>query len=528
VNKKKKHGNTTANTQATELRFEIQADSDRESLRGQLLEAFELILAFCDCEKSRREDFDEFEKSLIKLVRSLGCLLVAYFMWNRHRCFNHGSYARRNPGGRFKIARPRCLRCWFGSLTYSRCYYEMPGGRGHYPLDFELGLVADGFSPKVISLVTRLATRLSFSSARLVCDYSLGWAPSQRTIEELVLPVGEYASQYMEEMPPPVHASGSEIVVIEIDGKATPTATEEELEKRRGKRSSKKSCRCCQRHRGKDCRRRRGKRKRRKKGDKTKNGRSITIVAVYTLKRGEDGKLHGPGNKRIWGSYAPRKMMLDWAKAEVERRGFRADGENVHFLSDGELALNKGLEERFPNATRALDIRHIEEKIWKVGNLFHKEGSEKLENWVEKQKKPLYEGNTDLLVKRLKRMLANVPARGPGTKKKREKLTAVISYIEKRPDWMRYGKLREQDLVIATGIIEGAARYVIGERLDCSGMRWIEERAEMLLHLRCIEVNGEWDRFFNWTYSKLKLEQLQACKARRLRSNAARPLPIAA
>ena len=40
-------------------------------------------------------------------------------------------------------------------------------------------------------------------------------------------------------------------------------------------------------------------------------------------------------------------------------------------------------------------------------------------------------------------------------------------------------------------MVEGAARYVVGERLDNSGMRWIEERAEAVLLLRCIEVNGD-------------------------------------
>ena len=72
--------------------------------------------------------------------------------------------------------------------------------------------------------------------------------------------------------------------------------------------------------------------------------------------------------------------------------------------------------------------------------------------------------------------------------------------MEPRLSMMEYQKLIEEDLVIATGIVEGAARYVVGERMDCSGMRWIPERAEALLHLRCIELNGDWDHFFQWSY----------------------------
>ena len=59
---------------------------------------------------------------------------------------------------------------------------------------------------------------------------------------------------------------------------------------------------------------------------------------------------------------------------------------------------------------------------------------------------------------------------------------------------------------IASGIVEGAARYVVGERMDCSGMRWIPEHAEALLHLRCVELNGDWDKFFEWSYKRWRDE----------------------
>jgi hypothetical protein len=72
--------------------------------------------------------------------------------------------------------------------------------------------------------------------------------------------------------------------------------------------------------------------------------------------------------------------------------------------------------------------------------------------------------------------------------------------MDLRLTMMHYQQLIEDDLPIASGIVEGAARYVIGERMDCSGMRWICERGEALLRLRCIELNGDWDHFFAWGY----------------------------
>ena len=64
--------------------------------------------------------------------------------------------------------------------------------------------------------------------------------------------------------------------------------------------------------------------------------------------------------------------------------------------------------------------------------------------------------------------------------------------------------------------------------MDCSGMRWIDERAEMLLRLRCIEINGEWDRFFTLNHTQIKQIQIENSIAYRLRSKQPPPLPKAA
>ncbi len=93
---------------------------------------------------------------------------------------------------------------------------------------------------------------------------------------------------------------------------------------------------------------------------------------------------------------------------------------------------------------------------------------------------------------------------------------------------MNYADLIERDLVIATGVIEGAARHVVGERMDCSGMRWIRGRAEALLHLRCIEINDEWDRFNAWTNDQIDKEQREALRTVQIRNHQPIPLPEAA
>src|SRR5271156_5051761 len=113
-------------------------------------------------------------------------------------------------------------------------------------------------------------------------------------------------------------APDGEVLVIEKDGKWPPTAPEGELAKRRGKPRPRHETDCpcgCQRHRGKAKRQARGSKKRRKRGDKSKNGKEVSVVVMYTLKRGEDGLLHGPINKKLYATFAGRKAAALWARA---------------------------------------------------------------------------------------------------------------------------------------------------------------------------------------------------------------------
>jgi hypothetical protein len=123
--------------------------------------------------------------------------------------------------------------------------------------------------------------------------------------------------------------------------------------------------------------------------------------------------------------------------------------------------------------------------------------------------------------------LEPVPKHGPGTKQKRQGLSELITYAEKRLDLMAYPQRLAEDMPVATGNVEGAVRHVIGQRLDCSGMRWVVGKAEAMLRLRCIEVNGQWDDFFAWCQQHWRA-QLQRKKPLLIRTEQAIPLPEAA
>ena len=312
--------------------------------------------------------------------------------------------------------------------------------------------------------------------------------------------MGRAAAPFMSQLRAP--QNDGEVLVIEIDGKCPPMATEEELAKRRGQRrpQHEKDCPCgCQRHRGKVKRQARGSKKRRKKGDKSKNGKEVLVVVMYTLQRGVDGLLHGPINKKQYATFAGVKAAAAWARAEATKRGFGPDTtKTVQILMDGAPKLQKALHRQFPQAIFTLDVWHVVERLWKLGRHYHAEGSDALTAWVEELKELVYEGQAKKLVRRLRKLLREEPKNGPGTKARRKALKTTIGYLRRRLDMMRYKEWRNQDLVIGTGQVEGAVRQLVGERFDCSGMRWVKGKAEPLLHLRCIELNGDWQAFVDW------------------------------
>ena len=274
----------------------------REEVRTQAAGLIEFALG----QAEQRATFLVMETSLIARVMTLARAVVVLFLLASERRARSVLESRMMLGGRvFRVApaQARSLLTWFGVVRYRRTYLRevvKPGreARGFHPLDAALGLLSDRVSPAVLGMAVRLATRMSFKEA---CD-ELGWflptAPSVEVIEGALLGYGRHTQAWFAEVVPP--AEDGEVLVIQIDSKGIPTATDEELRRRRGKRT-KRAKAPSPRHRGRGSRRRRTKKPRRKKGDKAKNAKMGTMVVMYTLTK-SGSLLLGPINKRYYAS----------------------------------------------------------------------------------------------------------------------------------------------------------------------------------------------------------------------------------
>ena len=71
----------------------------------------------------------------------------------------------------------------------------------------------------------------------------------------------------------------------------------------------------------------------------------------------------------------------------------------------------------------------------------------------------------------------------------------AVTYLTSNYKHMKYDKALEKGWPIATGMIEGACRFVIEDRFGITGARWSPDGAETILKLRAVVVNGDLDDY---------------------------------
>jgi len=503
--------------------------AERVTRLRQELEELERLAKVQAMDAEQLPSLAEFENTVKEKLDAAGRAVTELFLTHAEHRVAAASKDGIQYGERFlrpaPQVQPRNLTGRFGVVRYFRTYLrENHAGRrrGFHPLDVTLGLSTDRFSWNVLSVSARLATKMSFAEARATVDLFLPNAPSTEVIEQTVLGLGKFTGQWFEQLPAP--EGDGEVLVVMIDSKGAPTATAQELKRRRGKRRRKPPA-PSPRHRGRHRRGRYPKKPRRNKGDKSKNAKLATLVVMYTLRR-SGPLLLGPINRWIYASFAPKEHAFQIARREANKRGFAPEsGRLIQLVTDGDNDLDCYAKRYFAEAIHTIDVMHVIEKLWTAGQCIYPEGSRQLKRWVGRQKKRLYAGAAHQIVAELNRRLDSTPRTGPGNKGKRERLTDVIRYIDKRIDCMNYHDLLAQDLEIGSGAVEGAIKYVIGRRCDHGGMRWIKERAEALLQLRCIEINGQWDAFVASVNERFKSEGLANGVRLRLQSDSPAPLP---
>ena len=78
----------------------------------------------------------------------------------------------------------------------------------------------------------------------------------------------------------------------------------------------------------------------------------------------------------------------------------------------------------------------------------------------------------------------------------RNKIADILKYFINNKERMRYDKYKQNGLCIGSGAIESANKFVIQRRVKLQGMRWDEDNANYMVHLRAEYINKQMDAHY--------------------------------
>lgn len=199
-----------------------------------------------------------------------------------------------------------------------------------------------------------------------------------------------------------------------------------------------------------------------------------------------------------------RTCIFDWQQKEQRQRDPNNQATHI-YLMDGEKALWDKVSDNAigKNHVEILDLLHASGYIWMASKALHPYTRNKdslLDGFVKNKIKKVLKGEIKEVCDEL-RVLAKEGNRSENALKKIEKATC---YLENNAHRMKYNEYLEKGYPIASGVIEGACRYIVKDRMERTGMRWVLSGAEAMLNLRCIALNGDWDEFMKFHINKIQ------------------------
>jgi hypothetical protein len=215
-------------------------------------------------------------------------------------------------------------------------------------------------------------------------------------------------------------------------------------------------------------------------------------------RRPRPDKAPRPHNKRVSASVA--LSLADGIAAmfdEARRRNPDGKRRNVVLVDGDEKQIERAeaeAEKRSMRITLVLDLIHVIHYLWTIGLLLcggvHKEA----DAWVGHilvhvlTRHPLDVVSTIRHTATLRRL--NAPDRAA--------LDAALEYLNKNWRYIHYAEFLADGLPIATGVIEGACRYLVQDRMGITGARWGLAVAEAVLKLRAVRTSNDWDAYWRF------------------------------
>ncbi len=203
-------------------------------------------------------------------------------------------------------------------------------------------------------------------------------------------------------------------------------------------------------------------------------------------------------NKRVWASV---EREMEAVIEEAFEEALRRDPEQKRpwvVLVDGlpyQLKVIDKIKKKLKvKATVIMDFIHVLEYLWMAAWCFFDKGDSAVEEWVAARAVKILEGKCNQVAKGI---------RISATRRKlvrRENVDKCAKYLLKNKSRLKYGEALAVGYPIASGVIEGACRHLINDRLDITGARWGLQGAESILKLRSLKSSNHFDDY--WIFHK--------------------------
>jgi hypothetical protein len=137
------------------------------------------------------------------------------------------------------------------------------------------------------------------------------------------------------------------------------------------------------------------------------------------------------------------------------------------------------------------DFIPVLEYLWKAAYCFYEPGTEKAETWVMNPALALLNGKLSDTAAGMRRSAT----RRDLSQEARVPVDKCADYLLKNKQRFDYTTALVNGWPIATGIIEGACRHRVKDRMDLTGAQWSLEGAEAVLRLRDLRSSRDFDNY---------------------------------